>query len=121
MPLTGIALVTGGAGFIGSHLVDALVELGHRVRILDSLVGQVHEGKVPEHLNTSAEFIKADVCEADAVAKALDGIDVVYHIAAVYRQVGRPCPRLHVDGPAARRRESHVQSRVPQGRRHVAR
>lgn len=75
-------LVTGGAGFIGSHLVDALVERGHSVRILDSLVDQVHGGKIPEHLNPSAEFLKADVCDADAVSKALDGIDVVYHQAA---------------------------------------
>lgn len=75
-------LVTGGAGFIGSHLVDALVERGHNVRILDSLVEQVHGGKVPEHLNKNAEFIKADVCDADAVAKALDGIEIVYHEAA---------------------------------------
>jgi dTDP-L-rhamnose 4-epimerase len=75
-------LVTGGAGFIGSHLVDALIERGHRVRILDSLVEQVHGGKVPEHLNKNAEFIQADVCDAEAVAKALDGIDVIYHEAA---------------------------------------
>lgn len=76
-------LVTGGAGFIGSHLVDALVESGHGVRILDSIVEQVHiGGKVPEHLNPYAEFIRADVCDADAVAKALDGIEVVYHEAA---------------------------------------
>ncbi|MBK8809911.1 MAG: SDR family NAD(P)-dependent oxidoreductase [Acidobacteria bacterium] len=75
-------LVTGGAGFIGSHLVDALVEKGHRVRILDSIVEQVHGGKVPEHINRHAEFIRADVCDADAVSKALDGIDVVYHEAA---------------------------------------
>lgn len=75
-------LVTGGAGFIGSHLVDALVERGHRVRILDSLVEQVHGGKMPEHLNADAEFIRADVCDSEAVAKALDGIDVVYHQAA---------------------------------------
>ncbi len=75
-------LVTGGAGFIGSHLVDALVEKGHRVRIIDSLVGQVHGGAVPEHLNKNAEFINADVCDAEAVRKALDGIDVVYHEAA---------------------------------------
>lgn len=75
-------LVTGGAGFIGSHLVDALIEGGHRVRILDSLVEQVHGPTAPLHLNTAAEFIRADVCDADAVAKALEGIDVVYHQAA---------------------------------------
>jgi dTDP-L-rhamnose 4-epimerase len=75
-------LVTGGAGFIGSHLVDGLIERGHKVRILDSLVGQVHGDAVPEFLNKEAEFIKADVCDAVAVAKALDGIEVVYHEAA---------------------------------------
>jgi dTDP-L-rhamnose 4-epimerase len=75
-------LVTGGAGFIGSHLVDTLVEKGHRVRVLDSLVEQVHGGKVPEHLNKHAEFIRADVCDARAVSQALDGIEVVYHQAA---------------------------------------
>ena len=75
-------LVTGGAGFIASHLVDALVERGHNVRILDSLVEQVHGGKVPEFLNPKAEFIHADVCDSDAVRAALDGIEVVYHQAA---------------------------------------
>ncbi len=75
-------LVTGGAGFIGSHLVDALVERGHRVRILDSIVEQVHGNEVPEHLNPAAEFIRGDVCDAEAVRKALEGVDVVYHQAA---------------------------------------
>ena len=75
-------LVTGGAGFIGSHLTDALVEKGHRVRIIDSLVEQVHRGSAPEHLNKDAEFIHADLCDADAVKNALDGIEVVYHQAA---------------------------------------
>ncbi|MCS6875032.1 MAG: NAD-dependent epimerase/dehydratase family protein [Pyrinomonadaceae bacterium] len=75
-------LVTGGAGFIGSHLVDALIERGHKVRILDSLVPQVHGNKIPDHLNKNAEFIKADICDADAIRQALDGIDVVYHQAA---------------------------------------
>jgi dTDP-L-rhamnose 4-epimerase len=75
-------LVTGGAGFIGSHLVDALVEKGHQVRILDSIVEQVHGQNIPEHLNKNAEFIKADVCDAEAVREALEGIDVIYHEAA---------------------------------------
>ena len=75
-------LVTGGAGFIGSHLVDALIERGHKVRIFDSLVEQVHQGKLPEHLNPGAEFIQADMCDGEAVATALESIDVVYHEAA---------------------------------------
>lgn len=83
MSLTSLKiLVTGGAGFIGSHLVDELVAQGHRVRILDSIVEQVHGDKVPEHLNPAAEFIRGDVCDAEAVSKALDGIEVVYHQAA---------------------------------------
>jgi dTDP-L-rhamnose 4-epimerase len=76
-------LVTGGAGFIGSHLVDALVDRGHHVRVLDALVSQVHgENAAPAYLNSAAEFIQADVCDREAVAAALDGIDVVFHEAA---------------------------------------
>lgn len=76
-------LVTGGAGFVGSHLVDALIERGHRVRVLDSLVPQVH-GDVdrPAHLHPDAELLVGDVCDADMVNRALDGIEVVYHQAA---------------------------------------
>ena len=75
-------LVTGGAGFIGSHLVDALVLAGHRVRILDSLVPQVHHGEAPAYLNPQAEFLPGDVCNRALVARALDGIEVVFHQAA---------------------------------------
>jgi dTDP-L-rhamnose 4-epimerase len=75
-------LVTGGAGFIGSHLVDALVAAGHRVRILDSLAEEVHGGVVPPHLNADAEFIHGDVCDPATVASAMDGIDAVFHLAA---------------------------------------
>ena len=76
-------LVTGGAGFIGSHLVDALVAKGHRVRVLDALVSQVHgENSAPAYLNSAAEFIAGDVCDREVVDRALEGIDVVFHEAA---------------------------------------
>lgn len=74
-------LVTGGAGFIGSHLVEALLREGHRVRVLDSFVPQVH-GDATAHLNPHVELIRADVRDTEALAKALDGIEVVYHLAA---------------------------------------
>src|SRR5437764_8490348 len=76
-------LVTGGAGFIGSHLVDALVERGHRVRVLDALVAQVHgEAGRPAHLNPEAEFLRGDVCDEGVLERALEGVEVVYHEAA---------------------------------------
>jgi dTDP-L-rhamnose 4-epimerase len=75
-------LVTGGAGFIGSFLVDKLISLGHEVRILDNLEEQVHGGKKPDYLNPEAEFIYGDVRNYDAFKQALDGIEVVFHEAA---------------------------------------
>jgi dTDP-L-rhamnose 4-epimerase len=77
-------LVTGGAGFIGSHLVDALLADGCEVRILDSLVAQVHgpERKRPDYLTRDAELQVGDICDPCAVAKALDGVEVVFHEAA---------------------------------------
>jgi dTDP-L-rhamnose 4-epimerase len=75
-------LVTGGAGFIGSHLVDALVKQGHHVRVLDALVSQVHAGDSPEFLNPKAEFLRGDICDRALVQKALDGVSVVFHEAA---------------------------------------
>ena len=77
-------LVTGGAGFIGSFLVDALVARGHRVRIYDNLDPQVHpDGEVPDYLNSAAEFIQGDMRDYDRLQTALKGIDVVFHQAAV--------------------------------------
>lgn len=77
-------LVTGGAGFIGSHLADALIALGHRVRVLDLLVPQVHGRDVhaPKYLSDDVEFMKGDVSDAEAWRWALKGIDIIFHEAA---------------------------------------
>ena len=76
-------LVTGGAGFIGSHLADRLLAAGHAVRALDVLDPQVHPDGPPAYLDPQVELIVADVRDADAVGRALDGIDAVVHLAAV--------------------------------------
>jgi dTDP-L-rhamnose 4-epimerase len=76
-------LITGGAGFIGSHLADELVAAGYRVRVLDSLVEQVHDGaERPDYLNADVELIPGDVRNGDVVRGAVDGIDAVVHLAA---------------------------------------
>ena len=76
-------LVTGGAGFIGSHLVDALVDAGHTVRAFDSFETQVHGRSRPDYLNPRAEYVTGDVRDRDALRRALREIDVVFHEAAV--------------------------------------
>ena len=77
-------LVTGGAGFIGSHIVDGLVKRGHNVRVFDNLEPQVHgeNAGIPGYLNKNIEFIKGDVRDRDALKSAIDGMDVIYHEAA---------------------------------------
>jgi len=76
-------LVTGGAGFIGSHLVDALVREGHAVRVLDSFDPQVHGTQRPIYLNANAEYQDGDVRDRGALRTALKGVEVVFHEAAV--------------------------------------
>ncbi len=77
-------LVTGGAGFIGSFLVDELVRQGHDVRILDNLEPQVHtNGSKPDYLNKKAEFIRGDVRDAETLAKAFDGVEILFHEASL--------------------------------------
>jgi dTDP-L-rhamnose 4-epimerase len=76
-------LITGGAGFIGSHLARRLLGDGHEVRVLDSLIAQVHgEGERPQYLDDAVELRVGDIRDRDAVAAALDGVDVVVHLAA---------------------------------------
>ncbi len=76
-------LITGGAGFVGSHLADELLAHGHEVRVLDDLIAQVHEGRQrPDYLHKDVELIRGDVRDAPVVRRALLGVDAVYHFAA---------------------------------------
>lgn len=76
-------LVTGGAGFIGSHLVDALVGRGHEVTIYDNLDPQVHpDGRPPQHLNPRARFIHGDVRDGEGLKAAIGETEVVFHKAS---------------------------------------
>lgn len=77
-------LITGGAGFIGSHLADQLLAVGYEVRVLDNLCPQVHgeNASRPSYLADEVELIVGDVRDAGTVRKALQGIDAVYHFAA---------------------------------------
>jgi nucleoside-diphosphate-sugar epimerase len=75
-------LVTGGAGFIGSHLSQALLEKGHQVRILDSLIyGQL------EWVPAGAQFIHGDICDLDVCTRAMSGVSYVFHCAAMSRSL----------------------------------
>ncbi len=75
-------LVTGGAGFVGSHTVDALLREGHSVRVIDNLSEQVHHGTMPAYLSKDVEFVRGDVRDLDALRNAVSGVDVIYHFAA---------------------------------------
>lgn len=81
-------LITGGAGFIGSHLADELLRAGHRVRALDNLSPQVHGDlattgrRRPSYLSDDVELIVGDVRDPSITRRALIGVDVVYHFAA---------------------------------------
>lgn len=77
-----LALVTGGAGFIGSHTVDHLLAKGYDVRVLDNLQARVHPHGKPDFLSAAAEFMQGDVVDRDDMIRALEGVDVVFHLAA---------------------------------------
>ena len=76
------ALVTGGAGLIGSHIVDLLLANGYTVRILDNLEPQTHKQGKPAWINPQAEFIQGEVQDAGTIRAALQNIDIVFHEAA---------------------------------------
>ena len=70
-------IVTGGAGFIGSHIVDKLIELGHEVKVIDNL----SLGK-KENINEKAEFREVDIRDFEKIKPLFDGVDAVFHLAA---------------------------------------
>ena len=78
-------LVTGGAGFIGSYVCEALLKNGHEVRVLDNLIPQVHgeNGDWPEYLSNKVDRILGDVRDRSIVEKSLEGCDSVIHLAAL--------------------------------------
>jgi dTDP-L-rhamnose 4-epimerase len=77
-------LITGGAGFIGSHLAERLIEIGYKVKIIDNLSPQVHrpDAGLPDYLKDKVEFMKGDVRSRLTVKRALSGVDAVIHLAA---------------------------------------
>jgi dTDP-L-rhamnose 4-epimerase len=91
------ALVTGGAGLIGSHVVDLLVREGWQVRILDNLELNTHKRGKPLWINPDAEFIEGDIRDRDAVTPALDKIDVVFHQAAYGGYMPEIAKYVHVN------------------------
>jgi dTDP-L-rhamnose 4-epimerase len=82
--MTQKVLITGGAGFLGSHLADELLSGGYAVRVLDNLDPQVHgpHAKRPDYLDPEVELIVGDVRDKDAVRRAVRDVDAVYHFAA---------------------------------------
>lgn len=75
-------LITGGAGFVGSHLADALLVAGQSVRVFDSFSPQVHSDGIPAYLSRDLEVVAGDICDALAVRRAVADVDVVFHLAA---------------------------------------
>src|SRR5689334_23165004 len=75
-------LVTGGAGFVGSHLVDALLERGHEVRVYDNLTPQVHGDGLPGYLSPDVEFVRGDMQDRERLREMVRNIEVVFHLAA---------------------------------------
>src|SRR5881227_1321274 len=94
------ALVTGGAGLIGSHVVDLLVNEGWKVRALDNLEPQTHRRGKPAWLNKKAEFIYGDLRDRDTIIAALDKTDVVFHQAAYGGYMPEITKYVHVNSLA---------------------
>src|SRR5947209_2981317 len=98
MPLSGVALVTGGAGFIGSHIASALSKQGARVRVIDDLSTGSEENL--REIGGDIDFIKASITDTSALARALESVELIFHEAAI------PSVPRSVENPA----ETHEAS-----------
>ena len=91
------ALVTGGAGLIGSHVADLLVREGWKVRVLDNLEPNTHRRGKPDWINPAVEFMEGDMRDRDAITAALDKIDIVFHQAAYGGYMPEIAKYVHVN------------------------
>jgi dTDP-L-rhamnose 4-epimerase len=91
------ALVTGGAGLIGSHVADLLIEEGWRVRVLDNIEPNTHKRGKPAWINKQAEFIQGDLRDRETITQALRDIDVVFHQAAYGGYMPEIAKYVHVN------------------------
>ena len=91
------ALVTGGAGLIGSHVADLLLREGWKVRVLDNLEPNTHRRGKPAWINQEAEFIAGDLRDLDTITAALDKIDIVFHQAAYGGYMPEIAKYVHVN------------------------
>jgi nucleoside-diphosphate-sugar epimerase len=98
MALTGIALVTGGAGFIGSHIASALASAGARLRIIDDLSTGYRENL--EEVKGEVDFVQGSLVDEKALGKALEGVELVFHEAAI------PSVPRSIENP----RQTHIAS-----------
>ncbi len=98
MALTGIVLVTGGAGFIGSHIASALTAAGARVRIIDDLSTGYRENL--DEIGGDIDFVHGSVADGDALKKAIEDVELVYHEAAI------PSVPRSIENP----RQTHIAS-----------
>ncbi|MGZ5024559.1 MAG: NAD-dependent epimerase/dehydratase family protein, partial [Chthoniobacterales bacterium] len=91
------ALVTGGAGLIGSHIADLLVREGWSVRILDNLEPNTHKHGKPAWINERAEFVEGDLRDRKTISDALAGIDMIFHQAAYGGYMPEIAKYVHVN------------------------
>ena len=95
--MKGTVLVTGGAGFIGSHTVDLLLACGYKVRVLDSLQPRVHPHGKPDYLPAGVDFHQGEVENREHLLAALQGVDFVLHLAAYQDYMPHFSRFLHVN------------------------